>query len=421
LIAEILERPINGIESIGWAGFIILFIKPEELFNMGFQLSFAATTGIILTMRNTPRIKRMPEWLDTYIRAIAGAQIFTIPILAANNGSFYPAGFITNFLLVPVGGLVVFLGLGFLVFGFLRSIIIFPLIKTLDLFWISTKLFSNVSPEIAWTPDITSVLVVYSIILMILFRNKWKFFASISLLLIAISLINLKTEKSPQQVLIEAHKYSGENITIFPCRKLLCSIEKENRIILIISEKENEIALNSALDNLSKTNKNIVLFFTAPTHDIIGYLEFLLSRVKPAFIIDNLEIRKHPAFAYRKCFILGDMHIKQACWKFLVPAEGIRVVYDDGKNMVMEYHSKKGTILIATYLNSKIFEVLPFSPRYYAVYATELALSKKLAEYLQEYQVSQVIYQKLTCNTMEEMETVPDFRIIELKEIFTID
>ncbi|HOL34904.1 MAG TPA: ComEC/Rec2 family competence protein [bacterium] len=421
LIAEILERPINGIESIGWAGFIILFIKPEELFNMGFQLSFAATTGIILTMRNTPQIKRIPEWLDTYIRAIAGAQIFTIPVLAANIGSFYPAGFVTNFFLVPVGGLVVCLGLGFLIFGFLRSIIIFPLIKGLDLFWISNKLFSNVSPEIPWSPDIISVLLVYSIILMILFRNKWKFFASISLLLIVVSIINLKTEKSAQQLPIESHQHSGESITIFPCRKLLCSIEKENRLILIVSEKENETTLNSALENLSKTNKNIVFFFTAPTHDIIGDLEFLLSRVKPVLIIDNPEIRKHPAFGYRKSFILGNMHIKQDCWKFLVPGEGIRIVYDDGKNMVIEYHSKKGTILIATYLNSKIFEVLPFSPRYHAVYATKLALSKKLAEYFQEYQVSQVIYQKLTYNTLEKMEALPDLRIVELKKTFTID
>jgi len=146
-----------------------------------------------------------------------------------------------------------------------------------------------------------------------------------------------------------------------------------------------------------------------------------MSRAKPVVIIDNPDIRKHPAFGYRKYFIVGDSHIKQQFWKFLTPYQGIKIVYDDGKNMVIEYHSKKGTILIATYLNAQIFEVLPFSPRYHAVYATELALSKKLAEYLQEYEISRLIYQKTRYNTLDKMDALPDFKIIEMKGIFTID
>ena len=421
LVADIIERPINGIESIGWAGFIILFLKPEELFNMGFQLSFAATTGIMLTIRNTPRIKRIPEWLDTSIRAIAGAQIFTIPILAGHTGSVYPAGFFTNFFLVPAGGLVVCLGLGFFVFGFLRSILIFPLIKALDLFWITTKLFSNFSPEIPWSPDIISVLIAYSIVLMLLFRNKWKFFAGILLLLIAMSMMSMQKKEVPQQILIESRRHLDERITIFPAKKLFCCVEKEHCMIFIVSEKEDETTLNPVLDNLPETNKNIVYFFTAPAHDIIGNLECLMSRAKPVVIIDNPDIRKHPAFGYRKYFIVGDSHIKQQFWKFLTPYQGIKIVYDDGKNIVIEYHSKKGTILIATYLNAQIFEVLPFSPRYHAVYATELALSKKLAEYLQEYEISRLIYQKARYNTLDKMDALPDFKIIEMKGIFTID
>ncbi|MCX7705869.1 MAG: ComEC/Rec2 family competence protein [bacterium] len=401
LFAEIIERPNSSIDSIGWAAFLILFFKPDELFNMGFQLSFAATSGIILTMRNIPQIKEMPSWLDSTIRAVAGAQIFTMPVLAANTGNFYPAGFISNPILVPIGGLAVFLGLSFLIFGFLRHIIIFPLIKMLDIFWISTKMFSTISPQISWAPDIPFVLAIYSIIFLILFRNRWKMFVTLFVSSLLIQLF-LPTKHDEGKTLINTRPNEQACVVIFPCKKLLCAIEKKNRIVLIISEKENPETLEPVMEEIKKKNKDTIIFFTGVPHDTISQLETILKYVKPTCIVDNPSIKKNPTFGYRKCFFLADTGIKQKFWKFLEPHEGIRVVYNLKDTYAIEYKTEKGTIIIANYMNSKIFEVLPFSPSYYAIYATNLALSKRLAVYLQEYQTGQVLYQKIIYNPIEE-------------------
>ncbi len=111
-------------------------------------------------------------------------------------------------------------------------------------------------------------------------------------------------------------------------------------------------------------------------------------------LLNNPDIKENPAFAYRKCFFLADTGIKQTFWKFLEPYEGIRVVYDFRGTQVIEYRTKKGTIIISNHMNSKIFEVLPFSPCYHTIYATNLALSNKLAEYLKDYETEQVNLQK---------------------------
>ncbi|MCM8822328.1 MAG: ComEC/Rec2 family competence protein [Candidatus Omnitrophica bacterium] len=417
IFSEIIERPVNGIESIGWAGSLILFFRPDELFSAGFQLSFAATTGIILAMRNIPHIKGIPLWLDSTIRAIIGAQVFTIPVLLGNFGRFYPFSLIANLILVPAGAIAVFLGLSFLIFAFFRQIIIFFLTKALAFFWIGTKLFSEISPEVSWSPKTFLVFCFYFIIFAVLFRNRWKVFIALAATSLLANALITKIPERNCQIIAKSDPKTEQSITIFPCKKFLCTIEKENRLVLIVSEKEESGTLKSAMENTKGKNKDIVFFFTGTPHDIISQLEFMLNYVKPSTILDNPDIKKNPAFGYRKCFFLADEKIKQDFWKFLETFEGLRVVYNERGNLVIEYKSKSGTAIISNYINATIFEALPFSPTYHTIYATKLALSKKLQEYLEDYKVKQVLYQKLTYETAEEPLA---FKLIEIDKAFTI-
>ncbi len=143
----------------------------------------------------------------------------------------------------------------------------------------------------------------------------------------------------------------------------------------------------------------------------------MLCYFEPDIIVDPIKIRKNPAFGYRKCFYLPEKNLKQRFWKFLEPFNGIRVIYDHRGSQVIEYRSKKGIILLSSYINSKIFEVLPFSPEYHTVYATKLALSKRLAGYFEDYGVRQVICQKLLYNKSEEPLT---FEKRQLDKSFSI-
>lgn len=411
LFSEIIERPVSSLDSIGWAGSLILFLNPENLFNMGFQLSFAATTGIVLALKNLPSIKRIPSWLNSIVMANIGAQFFTVPVLIGNIGTFYPAGFIANLFLVPFGGIVVGLGFVFLIFVFLRGIIILPLIKFLELFWIGTKLFSMVSPGISWNPGILMVIVIYLGVFALLFRKKWKLFIlpAIFSTIIYIGFNNTFNKNLAEKFPCISKNHEG--ITFFPCRKILCMIEKQNSSVVVLSMKETSYTLTPVIEKIKSTGKPTVFVFVDFSHDIFEPISVLLPQIKPIAVFDSPEIRKHPAFGYRKCFVLGKMNVKQKFWNLLVPFEGIRILYNEKNSVVVEYKDRGKTIIISTYLNSNIFEVLPLSPQYYTVYASKVALSKKLAGYLQEYGTKNLIYQKCVYKTTDNC----DFEVIQVK------
>ena len=51
LMGGMFERQGNGLNMLGLAGLLILFFWPQSLFDVGFQLSFAATAGILAVTR----------------------------------------------------------------------------------------------------------------------------------------------------------------------------------------------------------------------------------------------------------------------------------------------------------------------------------------------------------------------------------
>lgn len=114
--AQIMGRQTLAINSLFLAGFAMLFIDLTLLSDVGFQLSFTATLGLILI----PKIRAIGKiWMigDDMNTTIA-AQIATLPILLANFGSYSIYSVLINGLVlwtVPIlmvlGGLGAILGL----------------------------------------------------------------------------------------------------------------------------------------------------------------------------------------------------------------------------------------------------------------------------------------------------------------------
>jgi competence protein ComEC len=125
ILAYLLDRDHSLLNGLTTAAFLILCFRPLYLFNVGFQLSFAATLGIILFF---PLIKEtlnrlLPEWLSIALSVSFAAQLSVWPILAYHFETFSPIAPFANIIIVPLAGLSV--GLGFV--GFIASGISFEM------------------------------------------------------------------------------------------------------------------------------------------------------------------------------------------------------------------------------------------------------------------------------------------------------
>ena len=83
LSAIALEREADGLNTLGLSAIIVLLLEPLDLYDIGFQLSYAATFGIIyFTPKLQEVLKPLPKWLSGALGVTLAAQIFVFPIMA---------------------------------------------------------------------------------------------------------------------------------------------------------------------------------------------------------------------------------------------------------------------------------------------------------------------------------------------------
>ncbi|MBD3384550.1 DNA internalization-related competence protein ComEC/Rec2 [candidate division KSB1 bacterium] len=122
LTARLLQRPVNIINALALAALAILFINPLDLFQVGFQLSFAAVLGIVLIYNRFQSLfrNRFRKWQERgnhfrlYLSGLffvsVSAQLATLPLTAFYFGKIPVVSLFANLIVVPVTGIVVALG-----------------------------------------------------------------------------------------------------------------------------------------------------------------------------------------------------------------------------------------------------------------------------------------------------------------------
>lgn len=84
VIAEVFGRKDNAMNTLALSAFIILLIDPRALFDVGFQLSYLAMTGIFLFYKPLCTIFSPSNWLVKYVWQITimsfAAQLATFPL-----------------------------------------------------------------------------------------------------------------------------------------------------------------------------------------------------------------------------------------------------------------------------------------------------------------------------------------------------
>jgi competence protein ComEC len=114
LTALLLEREAAVVNSLALAGLVILAVRPADLHDPGFQLSFAATAGIVLAP--LPRGR-----LLTPLAVSAAAQLAVLPIGLVHFNQVSTVGVLANLAVVPLAGLATVLGLFALAAGLVSA------------------------------------------------------------------------------------------------------------------------------------------------------------------------------------------------------------------------------------------------------------------------------------------------------------
>lgn len=104
--ARLLRRDPDAASTLALAALLWLAFHPAALFGLGFQLSFAATWGLLfLSPALTPPVR--PRWLAHLAATTVGAQIAVLPLLAAAFQRISLAAFPANLLVLPIVAAVV--------------------------------------------------------------------------------------------------------------------------------------------------------------------------------------------------------------------------------------------------------------------------------------------------------------------------
>lgn len=231
LLSLLVERERDILNLWALAALVILFINPSTLFDVGFQLSFMATLGLILWV---PKLEKLllsgfrNRLLKSYVAlpffVSLSAQVFTYPITAYyfNNVSLY--SLLANLVIVPLTGLVVMVGVISAILSLLslKLSLLFTSFNWLglDLILKILSFFSSL-PYAALkvsSPSYIFILVFYLSLVAIIFQKNLKRFATASLVsaLVLIGLplfLNLQILKS-SELKITYLSASGEAVLI---------------------------------------------------------------------------------------------------------------------------------------------------------------------------------------------------------------
>ncbi len=120
LTAFVIERESDGINSLCFAAFLILYMDSNNLFNIGFQLSFLSVLAILIFYPLFMGIlkpvlkKKLLKFLAESMAVTFAATLGVGGLIAYYFGMVTPVSLLANILVVPLSSAEVVLGMGML-------------------------------------------------------------------------------------------------------------------------------------------------------------------------------------------------------------------------------------------------------------------------------------------------------------------
>ena len=112
LVASATDRSVRPLGALLGIATVLLLVEPAWIWDLGFQLSFLATVGLVVMVPSlVKRMDALPVSVATAIAVPIAAMIWTLPILLRMMGTILPYSVILGVLLTPVIGLISLAGM----------------------------------------------------------------------------------------------------------------------------------------------------------------------------------------------------------------------------------------------------------------------------------------------------------------------
>lgn len=189
LTANLLFKKPDIYQNLAISSFIILLINPYSLLDIGFQLSFGGTIGIIIfskkifNKRNSTKntfLSRIIDSIRQIIIVSISANIIILPIMLYHFNTLSLTFLISNIIASPILGISLILGMIFiiLIFSPIAQIISYFLKPILQILIIIADVCSKLpfSKILVVTPKIWQIAIYYLLILCLLYKPKVKLY-----------------------------------------------------------------------------------------------------------------------------------------------------------------------------------------------------------------------------------------------------
>ena len=213
LFGKLIDRKADPVSLLFIVAFILLFISPSMLLNIGFQLSFCVTLGLLLFCPVIlGRIKNKILYASaSFVIIPLIAQFFAAPVQMFYFNTFTPYSVFANISVVPTLSIISFGGFLSCIFAVIKpvaefvvkffDILLYPFLKYVNIVagYFAGLPYSSVTVP---TPSLMNLLLYYLIILFLYLllinedKKKYVCFLSGSFILFCFSLFSLPSKNS---------------------------------------------------------------------------------------------------------------------------------------------------------------------------------------------------------------------------------
>ena len=310
LISLALDREPLIYNSLALSALLILIFQPQQLFTASFQMSYAATIGIVFLYNYIFGLfsfvkNGFARFLCAAFSVTASAQIAVIPLCMFYFGKVSLISFLANVIVVPAIGFILALGIIFYVFTFIFSYISLFISVILSVVVHIILALTSVFAGLSFSSFAVHKPTLFAIILFFIFiiavftlKRKKRFFVTLVILFIHTAITASPAIYAKNKIFFNI--YNGRNITVLQMKRdkiydfLIFQQGNYYDKYFINSFKQylsfafiNDFNLTAVGFDDDKLGKDFAKFFSYDKSDDADYLDFNFENNKILLDIKN--------------------------------------------------------------------------------------------------------------------------------------